>query len=777
MAQQAAEVTWKKADADRIPDALDEGVVLVVDLERRGVLRQIGERLKIRRKGGFCGFDVFLILLLYFASGHAVGIRKFWDMIRGCALKVAAIAKRRSLASPASISRALAAVEPELLRPEAEWLLSEGAGIDEVLSHPAVQSYDAQGRGWHIFDFDPTVTTLRQRALPQGDDLPEPRRRAKRMAAPGYSGRKRGEVQFSRGTLQHAGSSAWLQASLGPGNGDGRAALDAALAVVVRTCERLKHPLDQSLMRMDGGFGWVPDFAACRAHGVPFITRLTRPEMFDQPDVLRELREGTWHVAPDSLSGPQRSALDLGIVSVTPGRNTRRVDGSRYEPVAVRVVVSRYPRTEKDKKVDGYLLDGWQYEMFAVDVPVDALPAADAVAWYFGRAGQENRFAQEDRELGLDRIFSYEPAGQEFAVMVGLFVWNVRLVRGFELDPPPVLRPAQAPYVDSVDLRSISPALEITPEAPVNNIPPTQEETPPKEVTDRAACSAPASVRLPADPASGLAAPTVVTGLDDGNAAGRALPSAVPASPEVEASAKTRKDEVLKELSHINWRQTLRNHPGWSWDPTTGDLLCIGGEVLTLTTVRKGEHAQARTNIIFRRPAGGCNDCQTRSACLNSEHRPLTKHVELSVPSSTARKLKELLGARRRSTNDAHRMQDATPVPPPRPGKSLQIEPLAPAVVLLAVLPSLFLAAAARALFRTAAYGLNVEVPFFPAPPRQPRPTLLAASVADKQHRRKTWRQLFEHYALDPDAQVSVRISAGDSLRRLLDGHAQEVPE
>ncbi|MBI4872850.1 MAG: hypothetical protein HY814_14955, partial [Candidatus Riflebacteria bacterium] len=152
----------------------------------------------------------------------------------------------------------LRVVEPELLRPTSEWLLSEGAGIDVVLRHPAVQTYDARGQGWHIFDFDPTVTTLRHRALPEGDDLPAARRRAETSALPGYSGRKRGEVRFRRGTLQHAGSSVWVQAMLGPGNGDGHAEFTAACGAVERTCERIDHPRSRALLRSDGAFGWVP---------------------------------------------------------------------------------------------------------------------------------------------------------------------------------------------------------------------------------------------------------------------------------------------------------------------------------------------------------------------------------------------------------------------------------------------------------------------------------------------------------------------------------------
>ena len=73
-------------------------------------------------------------------------------------------------------------------------------------------------------------------------------------------------------------------------------------------------------------------------------------------------------------------------------RQTRRPDGSRYEPVRVRVVASIFPKSGAAKR--GRTLDGWQVELFAVDVPADAWPAPDAVAAYFGRTAEENRFAQ-----------------------------------------------------------------------------------------------------------------------------------------------------------------------------------------------------------------------------------------------------------------------------------------------------------------------------------------------------------------------------------------------
>jgi len=449
MARRSVDVTFGSVDTTRIPDKLTEGAAELLQLSQRGKLDAVGEKVHIRRQGGYCGLDVVVTLWLFFAAGATRGVRRFWELLGPHVVRVAAVAGRRRLPSPASLSRALDATEADLVRAAAPCLLLDLPEIDAVLRHPVVQSYDARGEGWHVFDLDPTVTTLRQRALPDDDDLPEPRRRAAETGAPGHSGRKRGDLQFRRVTVQHSGSGAWVHAHLSPGNGEGVVDFERALDTVVQTCERLVHPLSRALVRMDGEYGNVPWFTACRERRLPFITRLNRPKLYEDPEVLALLRAATWYEVPDSRSGPRRAAAELGIMTVHPDRRTKRPDGSGYGPISVRVVASIFPRTEEAKR--GRVLDGWQVELFAVDLPADAWPAPDAIAAYFGRTAQENRFAQEDRELGLDRIVSYHLPGQELAALVGLSVWNLRLARGFALDTPPAERPVQqlrTPHAD-----------------------------------------------------------------------------------------------------------------------------------------------------------------------------------------------------------------------------------------------------------------------------------------------------------------------------------------
>lgn len=544
-------VTCSRPNPSHLPDWASRGCVLLADLERRGSLLPLSERVRIRRTGGFSGVDVLLLLVHFFASGLSEGLRPFWRHASPFSRQLAALGERLALPSPASVSRALDRVELSLFRPQIAWLLAEATGADEVLTHPVVTTRDAHGESWHIFHFDPTVTALRQRPLAEGDDLPEPRRRVdEAMAVPGHRGRKRGDVVFRRATLQHAGSGLWLHGTLAPGNGDRREALEGAADVVVATCARIVCPTSHALFIMDGEFANVPAYQALRDRGLPFITRCVRYELLDQPEVRQRLRAATWFEVPTD-GGPRRSATDLGIATLPAGAQTRRADGRPYDPFAVRIVVTRYERSSEAEH--GRVIDGWQYELFAVDVNAGAWPAPDAVAVFFGRGAQENRFAQEDRELDLDRVLSYHLPGQEFASVVGLMVWNLRLINGFRVAPPPAERGPAPAREDKVDRRGCP-------------LTPTDEPVEPKEPE--------------------------------------------PSAPEAAHAA------LREELNQVPWSSWEARNPGWGWDSERAHIQCPTGIGLRLVTVRLSKSSGHRSNLHFRAPTGRCSTCPNRSTCL-----------------------------------------------------------------------------------------------------------------------------------------------------------------
>lgn len=225
-----------------------------------------------------------------------------------------------------------------------------------MLRHPWVLTYDAAGAGWPVFDYDPTVTTPRHRAVPVGDDLPEPVRRSAEMGAPGYSGRKRGDMQYRRTDVQHAGRGLWVHGHLSRSNGDRVVDMELAPDDIVKLRNRLGVPPGRAMVRLDGEHGTVPYIATRRARGLPFITRPDRGVLYDDPGVLDLLRNATFCEVPDSRCGPRRAVADLGVVTLHPGKDTRRPEGGQYDPVAVRVIACIFPRTSHAKR--GRRIDG-----------------------------------------------------------------------------------------------------------------------------------------------------------------------------------------------------------------------------------------------------------------------------------------------------------------------------------------------------------------------------------------------------------------------------------
>jgi hypothetical protein len=709
-------VTWAPVDATRLPDWTAEGVALVADLERRELLELLGERLRIRREGGYAGIDVFLFLLYFFTSRLGIGIKTFWGRTRGHNVALAALAGRRNLASSTAMARALDAVDPESMRPLYPWLLFDVAGGEAVVRHPSVRSRDATGKDWHIFDFDGTVHAIRHRALPEGDDLPEGHRRSGSMSAPGYPGRKRGDVQVYRATLQHSGSGLWLYASMAPGNGDHRADLAGALKVVVATCARLEHPLERALFRIDGAYGWVPDFTACREHKVPFCTRLTRPELFQQPDVLQRLTEADWAFVPDSGGGPRRSAAELGMVTVHAGDGVLRDDGTPYEPIEVRVVVSRFERAKAQR---GRVIEAWQYELFVIDSGADVWPAAEAIALYFGRTAEENRFAQEDKELVLDRIFSYNLAGQEFATHIGLMVWNLRIARGFELDCPPNVVPEQTPRVARSDPRPVPPATAA----------PAPEPVPPEPDADTVA-----SVASMPDP----------TGA---------------------------REQVIALLGGLDWQKLLAGRPNWRWLPGSGELRCPDNQALAASFTDLVNAPPGRARVYFTGQAGACDGCAFRRGCFGSSKPRATKMINVTVDSAQAEPLDKLLKALPRQSRMRPRVMPAVRSnAPQRKWKGLPIRETTIEPGPLAAAVALFLPAAARRIFSEAALNLTTHV-HVELPPARHRPRLVAPTEAARRHGRLTWTDHVARYALPEDARVVVTYAGPPILAGILAGN------
>jgi len=158
--------------SNELPEWLSEGVLVIDYLARRRTLEQVALRLRVRRQGGYAGIDVFVFLVVFLCCRLPLCIKDFGEKIRRDTKRLAAVVGRKRLPTPSSVSRLLSAVSHEHVRLLGGWLLVSGCEPENVLRHPLASSRDTRGDGWHVFDWDPTVTALRHRALPEGAGLP-----------------------------------------------------------------------------------------------------------------------------------------------------------------------------------------------------------------------------------------------------------------------------------------------------------------------------------------------------------------------------------------------------------------------------------------------------------------------------------------------------------------------------------------------------------------------------------------------------------------------------
>src|SRR5690554_373861 len=395
--------------------------VIVSWARQAGLLKQLAQQFKLKRNKGYQGIDLILVLLAYFSGQmRRGGLNGFASGTRQLGPKLAAAGGRLRWPTQASLSRALKAVELEQAKEFGAEMLQNTVDFRPILHHTSVMEFDRLNQPWHVFDFDPTSTVIRQRALPEGDDLPDPVRLSEQLAKPGYPGRKRGEIQISRPTLSHRGSRLWLGVGLEAGNGDWEKAIEQAFMDVKRVADTHALNSERCILCIDGeSGGWIQMRAGLKSP-VHFITRLADYQLLKVPGRLDALHEHDWRRVEDSASGPARFAQEWGSTSE---------DGAK-----VRLVISRFKCSGK-KAGAGLVVDDWQYEVFATQLGQDAFEAGDIVTLYYARCGQENYFALEDRALNLDHLFSKAPGGQLLVYIMGLWTWNIEILLGWLAQP------------------------------------------------------------------------------------------------------------------------------------------------------------------------------------------------------------------------------------------------------------------------------------------------------------------------------------------------------
>jgi hypothetical protein len=396
-----------------MPAWFGEVALLAHTLTRLGLLAEISERVRFTRKrfGTFEVIDFVVMLIGYAISGEPT-LKAYYERLYPFANTFMALFGRSRLPHRATLSRFLAALD------EAAVEALRSVFLQDALARLGPEAdvgglWDRQGARWTVFDLDGTRQAARQRALPQGPDLPPPQRRLSAVCAPGYTGGKRGEVVRTRTTLLQAHTHQWLFTCGAAGNGDYRGELLRGLAVIVAYQTALGLLPAQALVRLDGLYGNGTIVVDLITAGVCFVMRGKDYALLELTPVKERLVLPADEQFTHPESGTCRNLFDCGDLPVT-------AEGHRC-----RVIVATHAATTAKAPI-GVTRDGLVYELFFTALPAAGFTAADVVRLYLHRGSFETVLADEDREQDSDRWSSYTPHGQEVWQILSQWVWNLR---------------------------------------------------------------------------------------------------------------------------------------------------------------------------------------------------------------------------------------------------------------------------------------------------------------------------------------------------------------
>lgn len=169
-----------------------------------------------------------------------------------------------------------------------------------------------------VVDVDGTRQAAHQRALPQIASLPAPHRRFEAVCAPGYPGRKRGEVVRTRTIMLQAHTHQFLGTFGGPGNGDYRGELLRAIQVTTSYATKLGLSTASVLLRLDGLYGDAAPLIDVLTAGLGVIVRSRDYHLLDLEMVKQALARSPDQVSTHPESGMTRALYDCKNVPLTP---------------------------------------------------------------------------------------------------------------------------------------------------------------------------------------------------------------------------------------------------------------------------------------------------------------------------------------------------------------------------------------------------------------------------------------------------------------------------
>jgi hypothetical protein len=446
MTHSSVHIQIAEASVPSIPSWFGEVAIVAQLFTKSGLLKTIKEQVRFARPrfGTYEVIDFVVVLLGYTVSGEPT-LLAFYDRLTPFASAFMALFDRQALPHRSTLSRFLAALDQpsvEALRA----LFQEDLVARTPQTFPPGGLWDRLGHHWLVIDVDGTKQAARQRALPSSPAFPAPHRRFDQVCAPGYLGRKRGEVARTRTTVLQAHSHHWLGSFGGPGNGDYRGELARALEAIISYAGWLCMPLSQILVRLDGLYGNAAVLSALLLSGLGVIVRGKDYGMLDLPAVQARLRQPPDCVVTHPESGASRALFDGLDIPLMPA-------GPR-----MRLIVATHPAISTKKPSIGILRAGTVYELFLTTAPLHAFTPADVLDLYLHRGSFETVLSDEDQEQDPDRWCSHAACGQECWQILNQWIWNLRLDAGQHLSASPMRLTEFAPAEVLASAQASEPA-------------------------------------------------------------------------------------------------------------------------------------------------------------------------------------------------------------------------------------------------------------------------------------------------------------------------------
>jgi len=416
-----------------VPDWFGEVTLLAHHLQRQGVLAAIEEQVRFarRRFGRYEVIDFLAVLFGYAASGERT-LESFYERLQPWASTFMALFGRDPLPARSTLSRFLAALDQAAVEALRTLFLKDLLVRPLMTEEHPGGLWDRQGNHFLVFDVDGTREAARQRALPATADRPAPQRRLRPLCAPGYTGRKRGEIVRTRTTVLQAHTHQWLATFGNSGNGEYRIELRQAVTAIQSYLQAHTHPEAYALLRLDGQYGTGAVLADLA--GLAYVMRGRDYQILKRAEIQARLKLPPDQHLAHPESGMVRALYDCPDLPLGP------------EGMRCRVVVATHPAGTVKSRI-GVTRSGVVYELFLTNLSQSAFTAADVVALYLHRGAFENALADEDLEQDPDRWASHAATGQECWQVVSQWVWNLRLELGHQLAPDPVRTTEFAPAI------------------------------------------------------------------------------------------------------------------------------------------------------------------------------------------------------------------------------------------------------------------------------------------------------------------------------------------